>query len=173
MILKNKYLFISFLSVVLLLTACTGNNPLSKVNVDKPRISYGGVSFNFPEQWKLETENIDNGDISYIDIADDEDLYMKIWIMNFVDIPEKKLENYLLDWGPEYKVESEAVASARFGEYDAKMRKYSVSLNDLAVYGNAYSFCYGGKTFLITKHSESRVKLQHSFSLIESTFHIE
>lgn len=159
------------------LTDTFGEIEASMIESDKVTnsISYGGISFDFPNDNWIIAANEDE-EVYTIDAeSPDEDVFT-VFFYNYESDPREALKENLKGikevW--EENITTKPIRKKKFGKYDALSADYLVQDEDTDMYGELYAFNTNGKSISIMRdHYEQRTKTKDPYRIIENSFTVK
>ena len=150
--------------------SCFQNNRENSSEVKE--LSYQGISFNYPSDWRSETENYAEGSY-YMEVEKVYDTFMVTFSPGSGSDPEVAIESYIeIIKNDKLKVTSKPVSSGKFGKYDCCYADILVTAMGHKFYNTVYALDIEGNTVLVIKQSDTEKKLVDNFKLMEETFHV-
>jgi uncharacterized RDD family membrane protein YckC len=155
------------------------NIPSSISGVNNLSFSYKGISFNYPDNWEIKKEEVQE-DLAYrVDCSKkDFDASEIISIMWY----NMKIEPKVVILGmieslkevPTHKnLKANPIVGTNYINYDAFKSEFNITILGETFYGSVISFNTNDKTMLILKQTDSVNKLKSEFKVVENSLKIE
>lgn len=145
-------------------------------------LSYNGASFSYPNEWKVETEVLQENlgfQVSCERKGFSSDIFSIVWLRgtNFGTTTEM-VENSISGISEEMsvynaKINAGEIYKSVFKGCVADCLDYDFTLLGEKVYGKLFSFNMNGNTVVITKQSDTKGKLNTEFQVIEESFNLK
>ena len=134
-------------------------------------LSYGGISFNYPRSWNIETEELSKD--SYSIKAKNRDDVMFITFANKKTDLKDYINTYYKKIDTKVQLSTEPITESKFGKYDVLSSKFLITYLTTRTYGSVLAFEAGGKYILIIKQSDTEGRVKRNFEVIENSFNVE
>jgi len=141
--------------------------------------SYKEISFEYPENWQIEKEEVEEGLAYRIDCSkkdfDASEIISIMWYNMEIE-PKEVIAETLesLKEVPTHKnLKANPTVSTNYINYNAYKSDFNITILGEDFYGSIISFYTNGKTMLILKQSDSISKLKSEFEIVENSLKIK
>lgn len=148
-------------------------------NVNKISFSYQGISFDYPDNWKVAKEELQQ-DLAYQINCEKKGInsaeIISITWLNMEMEPREMIQNAIegMKEEPTHKNSNvKPILTTVYKDFDAVKSDYDLILFGEKFYGRIISFNTNGKTILILKQTDSINKLDSEFMVVENSLRIE
>jgi len=150
-----------------------------KTDINKTlKVSFHGISFNFPENWTISKEVLQE-ELGYQIICEKKgfsssEIISIIWINKELE-PDGMIMHTIesMREKPTYKnVKTGKIRPSKYKNYNCSVADFEFTLFGETFFGRMTSFNVGENTVLMLKQSDSKVKLDSEFKLMEESFEL-
>ena len=143
------------------------------------QLSYHGISFEYPNNWRVEKEELQE-DLAFIVTCEKKginssEIFTITWL-NMEMEPQEMIHNSIEEMKeiPVYNnLISKPIYPTIYKNYHAYKSDFDITLFGENYYGRIISFNSNGKTILVVKQTDNINKLGSEFKIIESSLNIE
>lgn len=163
----------AFRYTLLCMLAIIGIYGCVKASQKTKELSFGGISFTYPSDWIITTEDEDGS--YFIKAKGKDDVLM---VNYYPDVPSNQHEvlktflESIKDNDKDIVATSKPVSSSQFGKYKSLCLQYKMKTKGINIYGIAHALTIEGKTLLVVKQSDTEKRLERRYKTIEDSFHI-
>ncbi len=146
-----------------------------KADAQKIPFSYQGVSFEYPDNWKVEKVELQQ-DLAYLISCENPSAIISIIWINMDMEPKEMIQNTIENIRENPTCEysnAKPIYTTVYNGYDAVKSDVDYVFLGENNYSRIISFNLNGKTFLITKETDNINKLDSEFKIIENSLRIE
>jgi uncharacterized RDD family membrane protein YckC len=147
--------------------------------VNNYSFSYKEISFDYPENWEIEKEEVEEGLAYRVDCSkkdfDASEIISIMWY--YMEIEPKDVIAGMIESlkeVPTHKnLKANPTVSSNYINYNAYKSDFNITILGEDFYGTIISFQTNGKTMLILKQSDSISKLKSEFEIVENSLKIK
>jgi hypothetical protein len=142
------------------------------------KVDFNGVTFSYPENWKIEKETIENELAFQINCEkkgfDSSDMLAITWLK--MELAPNDLILSTIEGVKEQPTHKNAkmssISNSSFKGLNSRTVEFTLTLMGETFYGRMTSFNLNGNTILMLKQSDSKEKLDSEFKIMEDSFEI-